>query len=220
MSSKAHHTTTRTSRRPAKLSALLAAAFGVLTLAVGTPAAMADTACQDRSTSASFSFTGDWNQYFSAPNGSFDSNSAEWFHYGSRVVDGVGSPVNVAGGAYTRSAFLPGYSAMNSTWTCVRGNEDTVRFLIKPNGSSAGNLTLKLYVSDPTSATGWSIKQISINPSSAGTPVGNGWYVTPRISIPWTPYWDNIQWISFSFNTQNSSGWYVDDVMIDPWRSN
>ena len=219
MSSKAHHPTSRSSRRPAKLSALLAAAFGALALAVSAPAAMADTACQDRSTSSSFSFTGDWNQYFAAPNGSFDSNS-EWFHYGSRIVDGVGSPVNVARGVYTRSAFLSGTNTMNSTWTCVRGNEDTVRFLVKPNGSNPGNLTLRLYVSDPTSATGWSIKQISINPSSAGTPVGNGWYVTPRITIPWTPYWDSIQWISFSFNTQDSSGWYVDDVMIDPWRSN
>lgn len=218
MSSKSHRTS-RTSRRSAKLTALVAAAFGAVALAVSAPAAMADTACQTRSTSTAFSFVGDGNQYFAAPDGSFD-RSDNWYDYGSRLVDGVGSPANAANGSYTRSAFIPSYSSMTSAWSCVYGNEDTVRLLLKPNGYSAGTLKLQVYTSNPNAINGWSVKTISIDPTTAGTPVGSGWYVTPRISIPWTPYWDNTQWVSLSFATQGGSGWYVDDVMIDPWRSN
>ncbi len=210
----------RMSRRPAIFASGMAATVGALTLAIGAPAAQADTPCQDRSTSAAFSFVGDSNQYFAAPNGSFDT-TAEWSHYGSWMANGVGSPVNLARGIYTRSDYMPAGSTTTSTWTCVRGNEDTIRFLVKPSGAN-GNLKLRLYVSDPNAYNGMSYKDVVISPTSPGTPYGaSGWYVTPRISIPWSPYWDNTQWILFQFSSEGTSGgWYVDDMMIDPWRTN
>lgn len=212
---------TRRHARSARLAGMLATAVGAAVLGLSAPAANADTPCQDRSTRAAFSFAGDSNQYFVAPNGSFDTD-AEWIHYGSRTVSGVNSPVNVANGASARAGYLSGTSTMLSTWTCVRGNEDTVRFLVKPVGTSPGTLTLRLFVSDPNAYSGWSIKEVKFSPTAPGTAYGTtGWYVTPRISIPWSPYWDNTQWISFNFNASASSGgWLVDDVMIDPWRSN
>ena len=207
--------------RRARWSARLAVVVGAFSLALGAPAAMADTPCQDRSTTAAFSFLGDSNQYFAAPNGSFDTG-AEWTNQGgSLFANGIGSPLNLARGVYTRSDYIPAGARTVSTWTCVRGNEDTVRLLVKPAGAT-GNLNLRLYVSDPNAYSGWTRKDVPISPTSAGTPYGStGWYVTPRITIPWSPYWDNTQWISFDFsNTGSSGGWYVDDVMIDPWRTN
>lgn len=214
-------TTPRRHRARRPLTTVVTAALAAVALGLGAPAAYADTPCQDRTSHGAFAFAGDSNQYFAQPNGNFDTN-AEWTHYGSRIVDGVNSPVNVARGATNRAGYLTGWSTMLSTWTCVRGNEDSVRFLVKPVGASPGILNLRLFVSDPTARTGWTIKEVPIDPSSPGTAYGNtGWYVTPRITIPWSPYWDNTQWVSFNFTSQSASGgWYVDDVMIDPWRTN
>ncbi len=211
----------RTRPRRSVLATALAATVGAIVLGIGAPAAYADTPCRDRTTTAAFSFAGDSNQYFAAANGSFDA-STDWTLYGSRIVDGIGSPVNAARGTAVRSAFLPGSSSLVSSWTCVRGNEDSARFLVKPVGSAPGDLRLRLFVSDPSASSGWSFKTITLSAASPGTPYGNtGWYVTPRITIPWTPYWDSTQWVSFNFTSAASSGgWYVDDVMIDPWRTN
>lgn len=203
---------------------------GVVALACTTGTAYADTPCTMRTTTQSFSWIGDYNKYFAAPNGAFETsadgiNAPEWVHTGgSRLYSNYQNPWYINGSSHNRAAFVPASGTLTSAWFCANADEDSIRFFIAPQ-SQQSRIELTMTVSNGVSQTS---KVATMDPSSwtSYRVSSNGWYwrYTPRFMLPDLRDVNGQQWVKLKFRVYPSdgvsvAGAFVDDIMVDPWRT-
>ncbi len=215
-------------RRGAKWSVGVVA---LAALAIGPGTASADTPCSTRATSQPFVAMGDSNRYFVAPNGRFEDSAdgvsaTEWSHTGgSRLDSGFQNPWYINAASDAQAAWIPRGGTLTSAWFCANSDEDSIRFFVSPQTASS-RLELTMTVSngvDQTSTTTvldpWSFGDATVADN------GSSWFYSPRLMLPDLRDVDGRQWVQLKFRTISSmrrsyAGIFVDDIMVDPWRSN
>jgi hypothetical protein len=208
-------------KAPAVLSLFCAtSAAAVVAAAFATPMAQAST-CAGQAVSTPFSRFGDANQYFLAPNGSFEGGTSGWALSNASASFGNESYF-LHSSSDTHSLKLTG-SALSPTF-CITRNDPMLRFVAKT-------------VTTPRSWGNYSQLQVSIivrnSAGSQGTfwlgaiqPQGNGnWFVVPQLSYghlldSWLfgPNGTGTATMQIQFIVAGQGGtWSVDDVYVDPF---
>ena len=149
---------------------------GTTAVSTGAIAGSAAAACASRTTFQAFSQWGDANQYFVAPNATFESGTSGWTMYA-----GVGSPSVVAdqepwrinGAGHSKALQLPAYSTAMPPNICLNSNEEWMRFFYKDPAVSGAQLLVKI---EAWSSAGRTVQEIRINSGSAG------WQVSKQIA--------------------------------------
>lgn len=203
----------------------------VAALAIGPATASADSPCTMRTTAQPFSWLGDLNKYFVAPNGTFENSpdgitAPEWTAVGgSRLYSNFQNPWLINGTAHNRAAWVPKGGTLTSGWFCANADEDSMRFFITPQ-SQQSRIELTMNVSNGVNQIS---KTVVLNPWSwADYKISkNGWYwnYTPRIMFPDLRDVNGQQWVQLKFRVFASdgtsvAGTFIDDIMVDPWRTN
>jgi hypothetical protein len=174
----------------------------------------ATTTCWPATTQA-FGGSGDPNQYFLAPGGSFESGTPAWSLTGgaARVTGN-----NTAGGdpsTNTSSLSLPAGSSATSPAVCMNLLTPTIRFYVRNTGAASSKLGVTVLYSLPNG-----------KPASllVGRVTGTGvWQASPATAVLM-----NVMALSSPTGTTNISiqlhpldatgQWHVDDVYVDPFK--
>jgi hypothetical protein len=190
-------------------------------IGVGATMAKADVPCGQRSTSMAFSRWGDNNKYFRSPGGHFEYSSTasvddSWGEVpniysidriGPSLRANVDDPWDISGPG-TRSLWVKPAKAYVSPTFCVASDEESIRFVAK--GPVGQTVTVRVLVQ---SARGWT----GVDHVITGT---GDWAVVNALPIPDLRDDAGEQWVNIKFgNASGTSNWYVDNVMVDPWRT-
>ena len=188
---------------------------------VGVTVAKADVPCGQRANSKAFARWGDNNNYFRSPGGNFeysstagvdDSWAETWDIYSiDRIAPSLRAsqddPWDVSGPG-TKSLLIKPSKAYVSPTFCVASDEESIRFVTK--GPTGQTMTVRVLVQ---SARGWE----GVDHVLTGT---GSWAVAPQLPIPNLRDDSGEQWVNIKFGSTSGTGsWYVDNVMVDPWRS-
>ena len=196
------------------------AILSVATLALGAGAsqpARASTGCSDRPLDQPFLPWLDPAYYTLAPNGGLESGSKTWsLSGGAKVVSGNEVfYVRAEGDEYSLS--LPSGSSAKTSTTCVEVLDATMRLFVVNSGSLLSTLKVEVLYKDasgkPRAAT------IALLAGTAS------WQPT----LP-TAFLANLKYpplvtdgtvdVAFRFTPQGSlSGWRIDDLYVDPFKS-
>jgi hypothetical protein len=172
------------------------------------PAEAATVACTTRTTTTAFSAWGDTNPYFLVPDGAFETTPASWSTRSASKVAG-NEPWKVAGSAHASSLKL-GQGAMAATAQfCVASAEDALRLFVKAPGVAGTQLHVHI---DVVSGVNRATNDYDISGSTSG------WAPTQRIMLPDIRDSSGKQNVTITFTVVGTATWYIDDVMIDPWR--
>lgn len=200
----------KTIRAWAKVGAS-AVLVGAALLVVPAAASQAAVACTPRTTSKPFSGFGDNNNYFLVQGGSFEGGATGWNLIGARVVTG-NEPWKVGGSAHSSSLLVPPAMMATSPAMCVASDEDSMRFFYKRPGVWGSALHVHI---DVTSGVNRATNDLDLDGSTPG------WAVSPRMMLPDIRDASGQQTITISFSTRNvPAQWIVDDVYVDPWKTN
>lgn len=192
-------------------AASIAAVFAVGG-AVGVSPASADVACAARTTTTPFMPWGDGNRYFMAPNGGFEGGSANWTLSGGASVVNENEPWRINGSTHARSLRVPAGSQAVGERFCVNSSEDSLRFFYKRPGVAGSALHIHVRV---TSGVNVATNDLDLDGGQAG------WAVANRMMLPDIRDASGKQWVQITYSTRNvAANWSVDDVMVDPWRTN
>lgn len=177
-------------------------------LLVEGSSAEAAIACTTRSTTKAFAAWGDTNPYFLVPDGSFETSGTTWVHRNAARTSG-NEPWKVMGGAHTSSLKLSPGAVSTTSQFCVASAEDALRFFVK----SPGGATARLHVHiDVVSGVNRATNDYDIVGSTSG------WAPSPRIMLPDIRDASGKQNVTITFTVVGTATWYIDDVLIDPWR--
>ena len=198
----------RIGMRAARLTVALAVAASGLVVAT-SQVATAAIGCSTRTTTRPFKAWGDNNAYFVAPGGTFES-SVGWT--GSSLSRAAGNePWKINGSGHGYSLKIGARGQAKSAQFCVNSDEDSMRLFFKSPGVSGASLKLHIEV---ISGVNRATNDYDINGSTAG------WALMQRIMLPDIRDASGQQYVSITLTAQGTSAtWYVDDVMIDPWKS-
>jgi hypothetical protein len=189
-------------------------ALAIAVSPAGAVTAAATTTCWPATTQA-FAASGDPNQYFLAPGGSFEAGAPAWSLAGgaARVTGN-----NTAGGdpsTNTTSLSLPAGSSATSPAVCMNLLTPTMRFYVRNTGASTAKLGVTvLYTLPNGSPASLQVAQIT------GTGV---WHATTPIALlvnvmALTSPTGTTN-ISIQFRPLDATGqWRVDDVYVDPFK--
>ncbi|HRC08234.1 MAG TPA: hypothetical protein PLV41_08460, partial [Miltoncostaeales bacterium] len=181
-------------------------------LMVMPTAAHADVPCQSRTTTTPFKAWNDTNRYFVAPNGSFEAGTANWFLGGSASVVAENEPWKINGSLHARSMRLPSGASARVEKFCVNSDEDSIRFFFKRPSTVGAGLRVAIRV---TSGVNVATNDYTVGGGTAG------WGVSERIMLPDIRDASGQQWVEITFFPTNTAAtWQIDDLMIDPWRTN
>lgn len=187
---------------------------GTTTLSTGAIAGSASAACASRTTFQAFSKWGDTNQYFVAPNATFESGTSGWTMYagvGTPSVVTDQEPWKINGAGHSKALQLPAYSTAMPPNICLNSNEEWMRFFYKDPAVSGAQLLVKI---EAWSSAGRVVQEIRINSGSAG------WKVSNQIAMPNKRDAAGEQTITLTITPVGTAAtWRVDDIMIDPWVS-
>lgn len=183
-------------------AATLISSIGVIGASASVSAA---TACPTRSMAPKFAQWGDSNQYFVAPQGTFEGRTGMWTRAGGAGVVADQAPWRINGGNHGKAMRLPSGASITSQAFCVAANEESLRFFYKSPGS--GSISIRM---DVANAHGQAISTYGFGTSQAG------WGVSPIINLPSLRDSNGDQWVTLTF-TSTGGSWLVDDVMVDPW---
>jgi hypothetical protein len=194
-------------------AALVALAFAASPAGAATAASA--TTCWPATTQA-FAASGDTNQYFLAPGGSFEAGTSAWSLVGgaARVTGN-----NTAGGdpsTNTTSLSLPAGSMATSAPICVNLLTPTIRFYLRNTGAASSRLGVTLLFTLPNGKP----QSLQIAKIAA---TGAAWQPSPGIALLM-----NVMALSSPTGTTNVSiqfqpldatgQWRVDDVYVDPFK--
>jgi hypothetical protein len=202
----------RFARRATCATVVIAA---VATAAVFAPVASA-ASCPSQTLTTPFGGLGDWNNYYLAPGGSFESSA--WS--GGSLVNGS-EPFKLHSLFDSHALQINGQATSPSF--CITRDDPSLRFVARSTqipGSNGNYSQLNVSVS------------VTNSNGSAGnfflgvvTPHGNGWFVTPRMEY-------GSMFDSWLFGTDGTGtaqmqivltvagqggSWTVDDVYVDPF---
>lgn len=199
-------TSARRRGRLAAASIIIGTLLGGLAIADG--AASAAIACSTRTTTKAFAAWGDTNPYFVVPDGTFESTTASWVLRKAATTTG-NEPWRVLGGAHAESLKLSPGAVATTAQFCVASAEDSLRFFVKSPGVAGSQLLVHI---DVVSGVNRATNDYAISGSSSG------WAPSQRIMLPDIRDSSGKQNVTISFTVVGNATWYLDDVMIDPWR--
>jgi len=175
-------------------------------------AAHADIRCQSRTTTTPFKAWSDSNSYFVAPNGNFESGTTNWFLSGSASVITENEPWKINSSLHAKSMRLPSGASARVEKFCVNSAEDSIRFFFKRPTTTGAGLRAAIRVTSGVN--------VATNDYTVGTGTA-GWGLSERIMLPDIRDASGQQWVEITFFPTNTAAtWQVDDLMIDPWRTN
>lgn len=203
------------------LAAALAAASGAA-LAVALPAGAAQAAgttasCTPRNESQAFKRWGDQNNYFTMPNGGFESGATDWWLSGGAGVVTGNEPYYVRSSKDSKSLRIPYGGRAESRTICVAKGEDSIRLFAKNDGVPGSVLHVDVVSRNPqTGAKGYASFDVN------GDAVLKGWSPTISLKVPnLLSSTTGTQELTVTFTTRGAATtWAVDDVFVDPFRSN
>jgi hypothetical protein len=177
--------------------------------AVATPAHAAG--CGTRTTTTAFSQFGDSAQYFLAPGGGFENGLGGWF--GSNGIGTVpgNEPWNVFGGSMSLS--LPQGGRATSPTFCVAQGETAVRLFVKRPGVPYSKMHVEVTVQQ---ASGGVVQSwLDVDGTQAG------WTASPIVSIPTAFGTSSSEQVFITVSDNGAPApWVVDDIAVDPVKSN
>jgi hypothetical protein len=184
-------------------------AVAALSFGVGGGAAFAG-GCPDRVTNQSFRNWGDEAQYFRAKNGGFEKKMGGWQTIGKPVIVAENEPWFVGDPSDRYSAQLSAGMGINIKTFCIWDDEDALRFFYKSPGKPGAKLDVAITVLHGKNEV---IYKVSLDGSQPG------WQVTDRLPTQVLKGSGSTK-LGISISTSGTAAtWLVDDVMIDPWRT-
>jgi hypothetical protein len=193
-------------------AALVALAFAASP--AGAATAAMTTTCWP-STSQAFSGSGDPNQYFLAPGGSFEAGTPAW-----SLADGAARVTgnNTAGGdpsTNTTSLSLPAGSSATSPRMCVNILTPTMRFYVRNTGAATARLGVTVLYSLPNGNPA-SLQVAQIKGTGVWQPSASIALLMNVMSLSSPAGTTNI---SIQLRPLDATGqWRVDDVYVDPFK--
>ena len=185
-------------------------ALAVLALAVGPAAAPASAEpCAPSSTSKPFLPWLDVADYVPAPGGDLEAAGSWTLEGGAAVVSG-NEPFHVGADSDTASLNLPAGGSAATAPMCVGLEHPTLRFFAKrESASTLGLLRVDAVVGDLALPIG----DVAANRSWAPTP-------PLAIALNTLALAGGSTEVTFRFTPLGGSEWSVDDVYVDPYRTN
>lgn len=174
----------------------------------GGTAQAAPIACTNRSTSKAFAAWGDTNPYFVVQDGSFEATPSTWVNRNAAIATG-NEPWKVLGSTHGKSLKLSSRAVATTAQFCVATAEDALRFFVKAPG--VGGSWLHVHI-DVVSGVNRATNDYDV----VGT--STGWAPSQRIMLPDIRDSSGKQLVTITFSVVGTATWYLDDVMIDPWR--
>jgi hypothetical protein len=211
---------TRTRRARIALAAAVtgAALFAAIpgTASAGILVASAPS-CDNGATSQPFTSWGDYNNYFLAPGGNFESGAAGWTLNGARVV-GDQEPWRVNRDHGSRALQVPAGRSVVSPTMCVGIENPSMRFFAHRSGGGLLAAASQLVVTARVETSLGLVIEVpvgTINLLSNGTT----WNRTPTQIVlasllPLLP--GEHTPVQFRFAAVGTADWVIDDVFVDP----
>ena len=205
------------SRRIAQVLAGLLAVLGVTAgTAQAGPLAASAPDCADETLSQPFTPWLDPAQYQLAPGGAFEGGAAGWDLAGGAAVVADNEDAFVHGASDSSALGLPSGARARSATVCVGIEHPTIRFFVRRAGAAApGAVRIDVLFEDATGA----VQRATIGTAGADS----SWAVTPIYPIvanllPLLPG-DHTP-VAFELTAAGAASWVVDDLYVDPYRSN
>jgi hypothetical protein len=205
--------------RIALLAAIAAAAFAAVpgTASAGILVASAPT-CDNGPDSQPFAQWGDANNYFLAPNGSFESGLGGWDLNGAQAVADQ-EPWRVAGDSGSTALSIPAGRSVVSPTICVGLEHPTMRFFAHRTGGGLLAAASQLVVTARVETSLGLVVEVPVGTVGALSGNGASWDRTPTEVVlasllPLLP--GEHTPIQFRFAAVGASNWVIDDVYVDP----
>jgi hypothetical protein len=204
-------------RRTRSLPLALALALGALVFAA--PGAQAGllvssaTDCEAQTLEKPFTRWLDHADYTLAPNGTFESGSANWQLRGGASVVSGNEPWNVHGAGESHSLRVPRGSSATSSAICVGLEHPTIRFFAKSSGTGLlSSLRVDVLYEDNAG-------NVHALPTLLPALPGSRWRpVLPMLVVanllPLLPGEKTA--VAFRIVPQGPGTWHVDDFYVDP----
>jgi hypothetical protein len=202
-----------------RLSRALRAAFAATVLLLAT-ASVAAADCPTQPTSQAFAKFGDTAQYSEIPNGSFESG-AGWTFISSKLAAG-NDGYNVIPGQRSASlggGFVSAAATLISPAFCVDKTHPYFRFMLRPMGAVGALATFILF----RNSSGNLVRQLV--GSNVSTTFSPGYWrpsvLNPlSINIPLLEAGDTatVQLMFVTPLSLNGPAYYIDNVLVDPYR--
>jgi hypothetical protein len=207
--------------RAGKFAALLAitalsSAFAASAGAAGNLGSSSPTCTPTSDTSQPFLPWNDTNQYFLAPGGAMESDltAAGWQLSGGAGLASGNEPFNVTGNTLDASSLaLPAGSSVTTPWICATRDDPYIRLFVQNSGSVDSQLQVDaLYVNGGGKLKVKNVAMIS---------VGSSWTPSDQIRVlnAIKPGSDGTAQIAFRFTPVGAGSWAMDDLYIDPLKS-
>ncbi len=198
-----------------RFGATIAFALAVLAItAMPANAQLPDNRCPTVAMSQPFVPWMDFANYVLAPRGNMEADSAPWTLSGGAAIVAGNEPFYVGASRDRLSLRLPAGSSAATAPMCLGIDYPTMRFFAKRDG---GSLLSSLRVEAVfTNAAG----QRQVVPISAVTNAGVWSPTAPLPTVVNALAVVNPLQVAFRFTPQHSSQWSIDDVYVDPYRTN
>jgi hypothetical protein len=153
--------------------------------------------------------------YVLAPAGTLESGTSQWsLTAGSKVVAG-NEPFYVHAPKEASSLSLPAGSSATTRAMCVGLDHPTLRFFVRNQGTTVSSLRVDVLFEDATGA---------VRTLTVGTVLGTATSWQPSLPMPIVANLlpllpGQLTPVSFRF-TPGGGNWTIDDVYVDPRRSN
>jgi hypothetical protein len=158
----------------------------------------------------------DYSQYTLVPGGNFESGAPAWTLAGSKVVSG-NETFYVRSKKDARSLSLGASGVATSRPVCVGIDHPTMRFFARNRGLATSTLTVEVLFEN-------SLGQVLALPIGVVPGLTPAWqptlpYLVVANLLPLLP--NEKTAVAFRFRATGIGGnWQIDDVFVDPWRSN
>lgn len=186
---------------------------------LAVPAVASAASCPQLPTTQAFAKYGDAAQYSLAPGGDFEAGGPAWQLTNAKLVAGNGGTVSPGSRSVALgTGWWSGPAGLVSPWFCVNAEHPYFRYMLKPNGpvgllatfirykANDGSLVQQQVTSKVSTNLGpgaW--KASDLNPLSIKIPLGPGGTA-------------KVQLVFVSPMSTLGVGYFVDSVMIDPYR--
>ena len=217
---RVHRTLHRGAFRSGKFAVVLALAGVLGALGAGSAAAAAPQGasgtCPSPTLSQPFLPWNDSSQYFLAPAGSMenDPTAAGWQLSGGAGLANGNEPFDVTGNPLDSSSLaLPAGSSATTPWICATRSDPYIRFFAQNTGSGSSQLEVDaLYYNNGGKLMSKNVAMLS---------AGASWSPSDQIRVlnAIKPGPDGTAQIAFQFTPVGSGSWSMDDLYIDPLKS-
>jgi hypothetical protein len=198
----------------AALAALVAGALSTAASANGTQTPTVPD-CPSQTLVQPFLPWHDQGSYFLAPGGDFESTPAGWTLTGSAQIAAGNESSHVNGAGDANSLSLPTGSSATSPQICVTIHSPNLRLFSTNAGSRWSSLGVSVNYTDK--------RGVARTMSIGALRSGSAWSLSPQLlfvnRIAPAVGGHGQTWVSFTFTPTMGGAWRIDDVYVDPLKS-